>query len=147
MEKPCLSNPDQFPDDEVLSGCLGKAKAAWDSFLSVLVEGYPAFAAEWRYYRDGKSWLYKVTKKKKKTICWVSVWAGAFKVAFYFADKAEELIASSKLKKEYIDQFVHGRRYGKIRGVTVTVTKTADLRAIRTLIDIKEQLKWACVAA
>ncbi|MDI6451015.1 DUF3788 family protein [Anaerobaca lacustris] len=80
MEKPCLSNPDQFPDDEVLSGCLGKAKAAWDSFLSVLVEGSPAFAAEWRYYRDGKSWLYKVTK-------------------------------------------------------------TADLRAIRTLIDIKEQLK------
>ncbi len=62
-------------------------------------------------------------------------------MTFYFSDKAEELIASSKLKKEYIDQFTLGQRCGKIRGVTVTVKKATDLKAIRTLIDIKEQLK------
>ena len=140
MEKPCLNDPKQFPDDEVLSGCLGKAQPAWDSFLALLAESDPAFAAEWRYYRDGKSWLYKVTKKKK-TICWVSVCAGAFKVAFYFPDRAEEPIVASTLKQEYIDQFVGGKRYGKIRSVTVTAKKAADLKAIRSLIDIKERLK------
>ncbi len=140
MDKPCLNDPQQFPDDEVLSGCLGKVKATWDSFVALLGERDPAISGEWRYYRDGKRWLYKVTKKKK-TICWVSVWSRAFKVTFYFADKAEDLIVASKLKAEYIDQFTQGKRYGKIRGVTVTVKKAADLKAIRTLIDIKEQLK------
>jgi hypothetical protein len=140
MEKPCLNDKDQYPDDEVLSRCLGKVKATWDSFLALVRESYPAFSVEWRYYADGKSWLYKVTKKKK-TICWVSVYVNGFKTAFYFPDRAEDLIAASKLKKEYVDQFVHGKRYGKIRGVTVIVKKPADLKAIRTLIDIKEQLK------
>jgi hypothetical protein len=140
MEKPCLNDKDQYPDDAVLSRCLGKVKTIWDSFLALIGESYPSFSAEWRYYRDGKSWLYKITKKKK-TICWVSVYINTFKAGFYFSDKAEDLIAASKLKKEYIDQFLHGRRYGKIRGVTVAVTKAADLKAIGTLIDIKEQLK------
>lgn len=140
MEKRCLNDKDEYPDDEVLNRHLGKARNTWDSFLTLLGESYPAFSAEWRYYRDGKSWLYKVTKKKK-TVCWVSVCAGAFKVAFYFPDRTEDLIAASKLKKEYVDQFLHGRRYGKIRGVTVTARKPTDLASIRKLIDIKEQLK------
>jgi hypothetical protein len=140
MDKPCLNDSDEHPDDAILSRCLGEVKAIWDSFLVLIAESHPSFSAEWRYYRDGKSWLYKVTKKKK-TVCWVSVCTGAFKAAFYFPDRAEELIVASKLKKAYIDQFVGGKKCGKIRGVRVTVKKPADLNAIRTLIDIKEQLK------
>ncbi len=140
MEKPCLNNKDEFPDDEVLSRCLGDVKRSWDSFIELTRESYPAFSSEWRYYNDGKSWLYKVTKKKK-TICWVSVYDHLFKTTFYFPDRAEDFIAASKLKKEYIDQFVHGKRYGKIRGVTVAIKKPADLNSTRILIDIKEQVK------
>jgi hypothetical protein len=140
MEKPCLNDSEAHPDDEVLGCCLGEVKNTWDSFLALLAESHPLFSAEWRYYRDGKSWLYKVTKKKK-TVCWVSVWAGAFKVTFYFPDRAEELVVASKLKKAYVGQFLHGERYGKIRGVTVTVGKPTDLNTIKKLIEIKERLK------
>jgi hypothetical protein len=140
MEKPCLNDEDQYPNEEVLGRYLGDAKPAWDAFLDLLRASYPAFTGQWRYYRDGKSWLYKLTKKKT-TISWISVWQGAFKTTFYFPDRAAELIAASKLKKEYVDQFVHGKKYGKIRGITVTVKKPADLSATRTLIEIKEQLK------
>ena len=139
-KKPCLNDKDEFPGDKVLSRCLGKAKPVWDSFGTLLGANYPSFSTEWRYYRDGNNWLYKVTKKKK-TVCWVSVWINAFKATFYFPDRAEDLIVASKLKKEYIEQFLHGRRYGKIRGVTVTVKKPTDLVSIRKLIEIKEQLK------
>ena len=138
--KPCLNDKEEFPDDKVLSRCLGKVKPTWDSFLALLDETYPSFSAEWRYYRDGNNWLYKVTKKKK-TVCWVSVWINAFKTTFYFPDRAEDPIVASKLKKEYIEQFLHGKRYGKIRGVTVTVKKSTDLTSIKKLIEIKEQLK------
>ncbi|MDD5326720.1 MAG: DUF3788 family protein [Phycisphaerae bacterium] len=140
MEKPCLNDKNEFPDDEVLSRYLGKAKKAWDSFIAFLNENHPSFSGEWRYYNDGKSWLYKITKKKK-TICWVSVYLNMFKTSFYFSDKAEDLIKASKLKKEYIDKFIHGKRYGKIRGITVEVKKLADLNAAKILIEIKEQLK------
>ncbi len=139
-KKPCLNDRDQFPDDEVLSRSLGKVKPVWDSFVTLLAERHPAFSAEWRYYRDGKSWLYKVTKKKK-TVCWVSVCTNAFTVTFYFADRAEEPIVTSTLRKEYIEQFLHGKRYGKIRGVTVTVKKSTDLPSIKKLVAIKELLK------
>ena len=120
MEKPCLNDPDIFPDDGVLLENLGRVKKAWDAFMKYLEESHPSFSGQWRYYRDGKSWLYKITQKKK-TICWVSVWKGAFKTAFYFGDKAEEMIKASTLDKETIDQFVHGKRYGKIRGVRVQI--------------------------
>jgi len=51
------------------------------------------------------------------------------------------LIKGSSLKKEYKDQFVHGKKYGKIRGITVEIKKPADLNATKTLIEIKEQIK------
>ena len=140
MEKPCLNNKDEYPNDEILNHYLGKVKIAWDSFSDFINESYPSFSGEWRYYNDGKNWLYKITKKKK-TICWVSIYHNLFKTTFYFPDRAEELITKSKLKKEYIDRFIHGKRYGKIRGITVDIKKSTDLDTTKTLIEIKEQLK------
>ncbi|MBN2028652.1 DUF3788 family protein [bacterium] len=140
MEKPCLNNQNEYPDDDVLSRYLGKVKNTWDSFMNLLKESYPLFSGEWRYYRDGKSWLFKVTKRKK-TICWVSIYPNQFKTTFYFDDKAEDLITKSKLKREYIDQFLNGKRYEKIRAITVEIKKSADLNTTKTLIEIKEQLK------
>ena len=140
MNKPCTNNKDEFPDDEVLSRYLGKTKPLWDSFMEFLKETYPSFSGQWRYYNDGKSWLYKLTKKKK-TISWISVWNNMFKTTFYFPDKAEDLIVKSKLKKEYKDKFVNGKKYGKIRGITVEIKKPADLVSTKKLIEIKEQLK------
>ncbi len=140
MEKPCLKDENEFPDDKVLSRYLGEAKNAWDSFADLLAESYPSFSGEWRYYKDGHNWLYKITKKKK-TICWVSVYENQFKTTFYFPDKAEELIAASELNKTFIDQFIHGKRYGKTRGLTIEIKKASDLVSTKTLIGIKEQLK------
>ena len=104
MEKPCLKNKDEYPDDEVLSRILGRVKRSWDAFSDFINENYPAFCGEWRYYTDGHNWLYKITKKKK-TICWISIFQNKLKTAFYFSEKVEELIIKSKLEKEYINQF------------------------------------------
>jgi hypothetical protein len=140
MEKPCLNDKNEYPNDEILSRYLGNVKNAWDSFIDFIKENYPAFSGEWRYYNDGKSWLYKLTKKKK-TICWISIYHELIKTTFYFPDKAEDLITNSNLKKEYIDQFIYGKRYGKIRGITVSIKKATDLSSTKTLIEIKEQIK------
>jgi hypothetical protein len=135
-----LNDKNEYPDDVVLSRYLDEVKKTWDSFIDSLKENYPLFSGEWRYYNDGKNWLFKITKKTK-TICWVSVYHNKFKTTFYFSDKAEDLITKSPLAKEYIDQFVSGKRYGKIRAVTVEIKKSKDLESTKLLMDIKEQLK------
>ena len=140
MEKPCLNDQEEYPHDEVLERYLGEAKAAWDAFFDLIVKEYPEFMGEWRYYNDGKSWLYKITQKKK-TISWVSVYPGMFKTTFYFPARAEEIILKSKLKKEYKDAFVNGKWYGKTRGLTIDVKKIDDLDATKILMKIKEKLK------
>lgn len=140
MEKPCLKDENEYPNDEILRSYLGKVKITWDSFINLLKENYPLFSGEWRYYNDGKNWLFKITKKKK-TICWVSIYHNMFKTTFYFSDKAEDLITKSELKKEYIDQFLSGKRYGKIRAITVDIIKSTDLNTTKELIKIKEQFK------
>jgi len=140
MEKPCLKDKNEYPNDEVLSRYLGEVKDIWDSFIDFLKESYPLFSTEWRYYNDGKNWLCKITKKKK-TICWVSVYNNMFKTTFYFAEKAEDLIKSSKLENEYIDQFLNGKKYGKIKGITVDIKKLTDLEMTKLLIEIKEKIR------
>ena len=140
MEKPCLKDENEYPNDEVLSRYLGQLKNTWDLFIDFINESYPSFSGEWRYYKDGKNWLYKITKKKK-TICWISINYNMFRTTFYFPDRAEDIIKESELKKEYIDKFIHGKRYGKIRGVTVEIKKLIDLKATKTLLEIKERVK------
>ncbi len=140
MEKPCLNDKSEFPDEKVLKRYLGDAKVAWDAFATFLDDNYPGYTREWRYYNDGKSWLHKITSKRK-TICWVGVFPGKFKTTFYFPDRAEPLIVESSLRKKYKEEFVNARRFGNTRGLTVDVRKIADLSTTKKLIAIKETFK------
>ena len=140
MEKPCLRDKDEYPDDGVLERYLGKKMNLWTSFLDYVEEDYPSFTTEWRYYNDGKNWLFKI-KKKTKTICWVSIYDDMFKTTFYFTDKAEDLLRASRLRREYVDKFITGKKYGKVKGVTVDIKRSTDLEMTKILIEIKEKMK------
>jgi hypothetical protein len=138
MPEPCLTDPKEYPDDEVLERYLAEVKPVWDSFLSFLEEDHPSFATEWRFYKDGNRWLFKVTKKKK-TICWVSVSHGMFSTTCYFTDRVEEALRSSDLRKEYLEKFANAKIYGKIRPLTIEMRTPADLVMTKILIQIREK--------
>lgn len=140
MEKPCLKDKNEYPDDVILGRYLGEVIKTWTIFNDFIQDNYPSFEGEWRYYNDGKNWLYKLTKKKK-TICWISIYHNMFKTTFYFPDRAEDIIVKSKLSPEYIDQFLNGKHYGKTRGLTIDIKNPADLDSTKILIEIKEKLK------
>ena len=140
MPTPSLNDPDTFPSADILTAILCGAKPAWDAFTDYLDGHTPACSGEWRYYKDGGRWLFKVTRKKK-TMCWVSVWDGMFKTTFYFPDRAEEPIRASGVDPKYVEQFITGKRYGKIRGVTVDIWNPNDIEATKILMGIKEELK------
>jgi hypothetical protein len=138
MDRPCLNDPDEFPGDEVLARHLGPAKPAWDAFLAMLRDDYPQFAAEWRYYNDGKSWLCKV-RRKEKTICWVSVWKKFFKASFYLGERAEPLVLASALGQPLKDGYLQCS--GKLRPLRVEVCYESSLKQVRELIEIKLKTK------
>lgn len=135
-EKPILTDPDQYPTEEVIFSCIGKKKALWCSFFDALHDQHPDFSEEWRYYQDGKNWLMKVTRKSK-TIFWLSVWKNAFKITFYFSDKAEEMIYDSDVSDTLKEEFRNGTRYGKIRGLTIVFSKKQDIAYAESLITIR----------
>lgn len=134
--KPILNDPEQYPTAEVIFSCIGKKKGLWIQFFDRLHEQHPDFSEEWRYYNDGKSWLMKV-KRKSKTIFWLSVGKNDFKITFYFSDKAEASIADSDIPDKLKEEFKTGRRYGKIRGLTIEFTKKKQIEYADALIAIR----------
>ncbi|MBN2546677.1 MAG: DUF3788 family protein [Spirochaetes bacterium] len=140
MEKPCLNDKNKYPDDTVLTQYLENSLNAWNSFMELLKNDFPQISTEWRYYNDGKSWLFKVTEKKK-TICWVSVWSGYFKTSFYFNNKAEDAIKTSSLEDNIKDQYLNKDKNKKLRSIVIEVKTGSDLNTVKELIEIKSRVK------
>ena len=140
MEQPILTNRDEFPTEEIIFSHIGKSKVLWQSVFSFIRATHPDLTEEWRYYNDGKSWLLKVVKKTK-TVCWVAVLKNSFRMTFYFTDKAEQSIVNSSISDELIEQFQNGKRYNKIRGLTITFKYKKDVEYVKVLIALKLSLK------
>ena len=136
MDQPILSDKTQFPTEEIIYSHLGKTKNIWVSFFEYLQENHPDISSEWWYYNDGKSWLMKNTRKKK-TVFWLSVLKGTFRITFYFTDRAAKAIEGSTIPVEMKKHFKEGKQYGKIRGLTVLFKYKKDIEAAKTILAIK----------
>ncbi len=139
MDQLVLTDKNQFPTDEVIFYNIGKSKVIWEFFFKHIHINHPDFFEQWKYYKDGKSWLLKVTKKAK-TIFWVSVFQNSFKIAFYFGDKAEPAILDSAISDKLKKQFKEGKRFGKIRELILLMNNKKNIEFAKELISIKLKL-------
>lgn len=137
MERPLLRDQAEYPSDEVLARYLGKTKAAWDTFTARLAADASDAKLEWRYYQDGKAWLGKLVRKKK-TVCWVSIWDRAFRTTFYFTTKSGREIERLPIAQELKDAF-RATSSSKLRPITVEVSHRKDLGDLFTLIAYKKE--------
>jgi len=136
MQPHVLTDPKQFPGEEVIFSHLGKRRALWEMLFAHIHAEHPDFVEKWRYYNDGKSWLLNVSRKKK-TVFWLSVIKGSFRITAYFTDKARDAIRASALSSELKKQFLGGPRYGKLGAITITFTKKKDVEDAKVLITLK----------
>lgn len=135
MDKRALGDPEILPSEEVIAGHLGRANAAYLAMLEHNRSAYPDSEERWKYYNDGKSWLFNLSRKKK-TLLWLSVEDGFFRATFYLNAAGGEALLGSALPDELKEQF--GAAEGKkIRGVTVHVKAKKDLEAYKELLAIK----------
>jgi hypothetical protein len=140
MEIHILNDKNQFPTKEIIYSHIGKSKILWDSLFEFIHTNHPDISEEWRYYNDGKCWLMKVTRKAK-TIFWLSIITGSFRTTFYFTDKAEIVINESSISSKLKAQFKEGKKYGKIRGITVIAKSKKDIEDAKSLIAVKLSIK------
>ena len=140
MEQQVLADENLYPTEEVIYEHIGNSKILWESLFEYIHVNYPDLNTQWRYYNDGKSWLMKVTRKSK-TIFWLSLVEDTFRTTFYFTDRAEDAIKNSPLPDALKDQFINGKHYNKIRGLTVTFANKEDVENAKYLIAHKLSIK------
>lgn len=139
--KMLLRNPDVFPSDKVLNRVLGdNLYNVLESFLGTITSEEYGLSIEWRFYNDGKTWLGKVTHKKK-TIFWLSVWEGFFKVSFYFTEKHREAIAALDISEAIRQEFALAKPAGKLIPLLIDVDNSNQLQDIWTIVRLKKRLK------
>lgn len=140
MEPHVLSDKNQFPTQEVIFSYIGKSRSLWTQLFDTIHAEHPDFQEEWRYYNDGKSWLLKVTRKKK-TVFWLSVYKGTFRIGVYFVERARKAILVSTLSDELKDQFRKSDKAASIKGIIVTFKKKQDVEQAKILIGLKLAVK------
>ena len=140
MENRILSDKTQFPTEKIINSHIGKSKIQWIALFEHIHTNYPDISEEWRYYLDRKSWLMKVTRKSK-TIFWLMILKGAFRITFYFTDKAAKVFANSDISDNLKKTFRDGKYYGKIRGLTIIMKNRRNVQDALTLVGIKLSLK------
>jgi len=133
-----LSDKEVIPTDDLIFSTLGDKKILWQNIMKYA--SGKDINGSWNYYNDGKQWLYKVVQKKK-TIFWTALLKDTFRVSFYFGDKAEPIIDASDLDHSIKDDFKSGKRYGKIRAISIKMKDSSDVETVKKLIDIKTKLK------
>ena len=135
MEQRVLNDKNQFPTEEVIFSHIGKSRTLWKALFDYIHAEHADFLEEWRYYNDGKSWLLKVTRKKK-TVFWLSVFENTFKIGVYFTDKSRTAIRTSTLTADLKEQFLSNKS-GKLRGIIITFKKKSDVENAKKLIALK----------
>ncbi|MFO7369389.1 MAG: DUF3788 family protein [Bacteroidales bacterium] len=139
MEPLVLTDNSVTPTDELVFSIIGKNRIHWQKLMNGIAEQFPDAKGEWNYYNDGKNWLFKMIRKKK-TLFWIGVLSHTFRVTFYFGDKAEPLINESNLTAELKEEFRNGKHYGKIRGLSVKISKAQDVNNAFILAGIKSKV-------
>jgi hypothetical protein len=135
-----LKDKDIYPSDEVIFSIISNKRIVWETIMGYAHENYPVTIGEWKYYNDGKQWLFRLLLKKK-TIFWISLVEDTFRITFYFGGKAESLIIESTLSENVKKEFLTREFSGPFRPVTIKIKDISDFDDVRKLIDLKIRQK------
>ena len=136
MENQLLKDPDTLPTKEVLEKVLGIKYPVFREFMNTAESEELKLKPEWRYYKDGKAWLCKITFRKK-TVVWLSVWSDCFKLGLYFTEKSGEGIPGLKIDDSIKEFYLNHKPIGKLKPIVVEVRMKSQLADIITLLKYK----------
>ncbi len=143
-----LGNPDIEPSDGVIAKALGKSHKAYVRFLNAVKKRgiYP----EWRYYNDAKEWLAKGLFRRtgarggqiEKTIFWLSIRSGLFRVSFYIPEKNRAEVLRLPFDTKVKKMISASRQMGKLKFFPVIFELCSDgmFEAVLLLVDFRKNM-------
>lgn len=140
METRLLRDKEVYPSNEVLQKALDKSYLAFNELAETIINENYALVPEWIFYKDGQSWLCKVSYKKK-TVCWISVWDKFFKVGFYFTEKTRLGIHELDIENKIKEDFSQSKNIGKLIPLVINVFEKEQLNDVLKIIEYKKELK------
>ncbi len=140
MEPIVLTDPNVHPTDELVFSIIGENSVYWDQLVDYLYENHFDISEEWRFYNDGKSWLYKAIRKKQ-TLYWIGVIKDTFRITFWFGEKAEPIIEASSISEKIKEEFRNAKRYGKLRAISIEMRSAEDLQNVISLVELKVKMR------
>ena len=141
METLLLKDPDVLPSEDVLKNALGNnIHEVFELFINTITSADYELTYEWRYYNDGKSWFCKISHKKK-TVLWLSVWEGYFKIAFYFTEKQLDGIAALDISENIKEDFCKTKPVGRLLPMLFTIHQKEQLDDLLKVVAFKKKLK------
>ncbi len=140
MERSPLNNPALSPEPETIAQLLQAAHPAYTEFSAYLNTPENGLDPAWLYYNDVKYWLCKV-QHKKKTVFWLTIWEGCFKLTFYFTEKHTAGIQALVVDPAIKGQHLSNQQIGKLRPVTLQISQRSQLPDAYTLIEFMKSLK------
>ena len=138
METQLLRDYDIFPSEEVLKTVLGNSYATFDELMKTVTD--IGLNHEWRFYKDGKSWLCNVSYKKK-TIFWLSVWDTCFKLTFFFTEKHLSGIAELDISEKIKTDFALSKPIGRLLPLLISIDNNEQLTDVLKIIEFKKKQK------
>ena len=140
METRLLGDQEIYPNKEVLEKALGESYLAFNDLFETISNEKYALVTDWRYYKDGQSWLCKVSNKKK-TVCWISVWDKFFKTGFYFTEKTRLGIHELIIEEQIKEDFNQSKNIGKLIPLVINVSRKEQIADVLKIVAYKKALK------
>ena len=140
MENLMLRQQEVLPTEELIEKFLGESFPVYKLLIDNIIAEPYTLSPEWNYYRDGNAWLCKV-QHKKKTVFWLSVWEGYFKVTFYFTEKTSSGIAELNIDEKIKHDFINCKPNGKFLPLTLVMKNKEQLADLLKITEYKKGLK------
>jgi hypothetical protein len=140
MESIVLTDKTTKPNDDIVFSIIGNKFVLWKKIMKYLYANYSDVSEEWKFYNDGKRWLFR-SLRKGKTIFWIGVLKKTFRISFWFGDKAEPLIDQSDLPENIKSDFRNAKKYNKIRSLSITMPNSKDVNNVIKLVEMKLTIK------
>jgi len=148
-ENQLLRDSNINPTTTVISSCLGSAIDTYKSFTDKLKNHN--IEPNWRYYNDGKAWLFKGIYKwstigrteKETTAFWLSVWEGFFRVTIFIPEKYRTEALNLPLSNKTKEMITNSEQMGKLKffSLVFNLQSSELFDEIFTLIDFRKMLK------
>ncbi len=141
MEEILLRDSSIYPSKEVLEIALGEDNyKVFNKFIETITDSDTKLSPEWKYYNDGKSWLCKVSYKKK-TVFWLSIWKMHFKLGFYFTEKNCSGVNELNIDKSIKEEFTQSKNIGKLIPLVIKMIRIEQIDDVKKIIEYKKTIK------